>query len=154
MGGLRLFKMLKGPWESRNSSVELDMRIYFAHALCTYGYPIEKAERKQIRNSFPRCKIIDPGSYEGNPEKSLKGMNFCYELIDTCDMLVFSRLLGKVTSGVGVEIRYALSKSIRVYELHSKSVKSIKKPVRYLSREKTRHLFRVWRRENTCRTHH
>jgi hypothetical protein len=121
------------------------MRIYHAHAMCTYGKPIERAERKQIRNSFRNCRIVDPGSYEGNPEKSEKGLSYCFELIRTCDALVFARLLKQVTAGVGQEIAFALSKDIPVYELSGKKVKSIKKPLRCLTRESSVDLFHIWR---------
>jgi hypothetical protein len=121
------------------------MRIYHAHALCTYGTRTEKVERRQIKAKFPRCKIVDPGQFENSVEKQVKGMKYCFELIRDCDALVFSRLLKKVTAGVGVEIRYALSHSIRVYELRGKSVRRVTKPLRYLSREDSRDLFRTWR---------
>ncbi|HKM78952.1 MAG TPA: hypothetical protein VJZ03_07725, partial [Candidatus Bathyarchaeia archaeon] len=100
------------------------IRIYHAHAMCTYGTRIARAERKQIRTRFPRAKIIDPDKYEGNIEKKIKGMKYCFELIKKCDALVFSRLLKKVTAGVGLEVRYALANHIRVYELRDEQIKS------------------------------
>lgn len=36
------------------------MRVYYSHAMWTYGKPIESVERKQIRNRFPKCRIVDP----------------------------------------------------------------------------------------------
>jgi hypothetical protein len=116
--------------------------------MCTYGTSTEKAERRRIRSSFPKYKIIDPGEYKGNIEKQIKGMQYCFELIDNCDQLVFSRLLKEITAGVGLEIKYALSKNIQVYELVGKRVKTIKKPMRHLSRLESIRLFRVWRRMN------
>lgn len=121
------------------------MKVYYAHAMCTYGNLIERAERKRIRARFARCRIVDPGEYEGNPEKKAKGMEYCCELIRNCDVLVFSRLLREITSGVGLEIGYALTKGIRVYELRSHHFKVIKKPPHYLSRESTVQLYRIWR---------
>jgi len=128
--------------------MESGMRIYYAHAICTYGARIEKAERKRIKVCFPKCRIVDPGNYEGNLEKRANGMKYCFELIRDCDALVFSRLLKKITSGVGLEIRYALSKGIRVYELCGREVKSIKRPLRYLSRKNTIDLYWRWRQIN------
>lgn len=124
------------------------MRIYYAHAKCTYGSPTEKTEKKQIKAVFPKCKIIDPGKHEGNIEKTTKEMKYCYGLISTCDALVFSRLLRRITSGVGKEIKYALRNGIRVYELRGKNFKSIKKSLPYLSRKNTIRLYRRWRLMN------
>jgi hypothetical protein len=123
------------------------MRIYHAHALCTYGTQTERAERRQIRATFPKCKIVDPGQFENSVEKQVKGMKYCFELIRDCDALVFSKLLKKVTTGVGLEIRYALAHHIRVYELKGKSIRQVTKPLRYLSRKHSRDLFRTWRME-------
>ena len=121
------------------------MKVYYAHALCTYGNPIERAERKQIRVKFPRCTIVDPGEYEGNPEKKAKGMAYCCKLISGCDALVFSRLFREITSGVGLEIGYALSKRIRVYELQFSRFKVVTKAPNYLSRESTVKVYQIWR---------
>jgi hypothetical protein len=121
------------------------MRIYYAHAICTYGTQTERAERKVIRARFPKCRIIDPGNYEGNIEKRTKGMSYCFGLIAKCDVLVFARLLNQITSGVGLEIVHALSKGISVYELDGQRVKTIKKKLPFLSREATVDLYNVWR---------
>jgi hypothetical protein len=123
------------------------MRIYYAHALITYRTQTEKAERKQITARFPKCEIIDPGEYEGNIEKTLGGMEYCFQWIRSCDALIFSRLKTKITAGVGREINYALRNGVKVYELHDKRVKSIRKPVTYLSRKRTRRLYSSWRLE-------
>jgi hypothetical protein len=122
-----------------------EMRVYYAHAMCIYGHPVERAERRQIKRRFPKCKIIDPGEYEGNLEKKVRGMQYCFELISNCDLLVFSRLYKQITSGVGLEISYALSKGIRVYELCGKRLKEIKRPRSCLSRQSTVQLYRIWR---------
>jgi nucleoside 2-deoxyribosyltransferase len=121
------------------------MKVYYAHAMCTYGNPIERAESKRIRARFAGCRVVDPGEYEGNPEKKTKGMEYCCKLIRNCDVLVFSRLLKEITSGVGLEIGYALTNGIRVYELRGHHFKVIKKPPHYLSRESTIQLYRIWR---------
>ena len=123
------------------------MRVYYSHAICTYRTQTEKAERKQIRARFPKYKIIDPGEYEGNIEKTLGGMEYCFQLIRSCDALIFSRLKTKITAGVGKEINYALRNGVRVYELRGKHVKSIREPVAYLSRKRTVRLYSLWRLE-------
>ena len=121
------------------------MKIYYAHAICLYGTEIEQEEIKLIKSHFPNCQITDPGSYEGNLEKKLEGMTYCYDLIKLCDGLVFSKLIGKVTSGVGLEITFSLTQKISVYLLENTKFTGVKKPVRYLSRGDTIRHYDLWR---------
>ncbi|HXW36926.1 MAG TPA: hypothetical protein VEJ36_03350 [Nitrososphaerales archaeon] len=122
------------------------VKLYYAHAMCTYGTDIEKTEIEQISKRFPTYDIIDPGAHEGNPEKSRAQMQYCFGLIDLCDAFVFSRLLGKVTAGVGLEIVHALSKGIIVYDFAGGGFKPVKKPVAYLSRDETIRHYEFWSR--------
>ncbi len=121
------------------------MRVYYAHAMCTYGTDIEQEEIKLIKAHLPNSDIINPEAHEGNPEKSLQGMKYCFRLIDGCDVLVFSKLLQKITAGVGLEVNFALSKKIPVYLLQNAGLKRVEKPVRYLSREDTMRHYKYWR---------
>jgi len=121
------------------------MRLYYAHAMVLYGTEIEKAETEIIRTRLPGCELVDPGEYEGNPEKSEQGMQYCFKLIDGCDALAFSKLLGKITSGVGLEANYALSKYMPVYFIDGNSLSRITKRVSYLTREDTWKHYDFWR---------
>lgn len=121
------------------------MQLYYAHAMCIYKTEIEKVEIGLIRKHFPTHEIIDPGSFQENTEKSKQGMSYCFRLIDKCDSLVFTRLLGKVTSGVGLEIDHALLKKFPVYELKDGKIRQITKSVKYLSREETWKHYDFWR---------
>lgn len=121
------------------------MKIYYAHAMCKYGTDDEQEELEHIRKNFPDHSIVDPGSYSNNPEKHLDSMNYCKRLVSGCDMLVFTRLLGKITSGVGIEINHALSENKMVFELKKGKIKPVKKSVKYISREKTISLYRKYR---------
>lgn len=121
------------------------MKIYYAHAMCIYGTDDEKIELEQIQESFPEHSIVDPGSYASNPEKQDGGMEYCKKLVSNCDKLVFSRLLGKITAGVGIEINHALELGKMVYELKDNKVKQIKKPVKYISRADTISLYGKYR---------
>jgi hypothetical protein len=123
-------------------------QIYYAHAMCIYKTKFEKAEKKLIRKHLPNCLIVDPGSFQNNEEKSKQGMNYCFDLIDNCNALAFTRLLGKVTSGVGLEIRHALRKGIPVFEVEDGSIKQITRPIKYLSRKATRNHYRLWELAN------
>ena len=84
------------------------MKIYYAHAMCIYGTDDEKEEILKIKNLFPDHAIVDPGTYASNPDKREEGMEYCKKLVFGCDKLVFTRLLGKITSGVELEINHAL----------------------------------------------
>lgn len=50
------------------------MRVYYAHAMVLYGTEIEKAEMEIIRTHLSGYELVDPGEYEGNPEKSEQAM--------------------------------------------------------------------------------
>jgi hypothetical protein len=84
-------------------------RIYHAHAICTYGRPAEQHEQALIRLVFPEYEIVDPGLAKENEEKLLGGMDYCKKLVESCDALAFSRILGRVNAGVGVEVGHALA---------------------------------------------
>jgi len=75
-----------------------------AHAICMYGWPAERHELATIRRSFRGSSIGNPAAYSDNPEKRRDTMGFCLRLVAEADAVVFSRVLGKVTSGVGKEV--------------------------------------------------
>ena len=114
------------------------MKVYYAHAMLLYRTKREKEESKQIMRRFPNCTLVNPSKLQ-RPEDG--GMDFYKNIVARCDSLVFSRLAGRVTTGVGIEIKYALSLGKTVYELRSAKLFRVKKPAKYLSREKTRKLF-------------
>ncbi len=113
------------------------MKLYYAHPMPFYGTKHESNEKQQILKNFPQAEIIDPGTFQSNPEKRRLGMEFCFKLISKCKILVFSKFRGKITSGVGIEINFAISKGIEVFELNVKKLKKVKKPVDYLSISET-----------------
>jgi len=119
------------------------MKIYYSHAIPTYGTELERLEKEQIKENFPESVIVDPGSFQDNPEKMLGGMEYCLRLVENCDGLVFSRFLKTITAGVGKEINHALKKKMPVHELQNGKIRKVTKPVKYLSREETRILYRV-----------
>lgn len=121
------------------------MKIYYAHAMCIYGTDDEKEEILQIKDNFPDHLIVDPGTYANNPEKRNGGMEYCLNLVSVCDILVFTRLLGKITAGVGLEINHALDSGKFVYALKKDKIKQIKKQVKYISRKNTITLYTKYR---------
>lgn len=119
------------------------MKIYYSHAMPLYGTKAELEEKQQIVKHLPEATLIDPGSYQDNPEKRKGGMEYCLRLVEKCDALVFTRFLGKITAGVGLEINHALSKKMLVHELKKGKLQKIQKPVKHLSRDETVTLYRL-----------
>ena len=109
------------------------MKLYYSHAMPLYGTIIEKNEKKQILETIPFVEIVDPGSYQDNPEKRLGGMNYCLKLVDECDAVAFSRFKGEITAGVGKEVNYAISRNVPVYEIKEGKLINVKEPVEHLS---------------------
>ena len=114
------------------------LRVYYAHAICLYGTEREKKELVLIREKFKDTEIISPANYQNRP------MDFYLRLVDKCHIVVFSRLLGKVTAGVGKEVNHALKKGKDVYMLNEVSLIPIKSPVKCISRQSTRELYQEW----------
>ena len=112
--------------------------IYYAHAMCLYGPEVERAEVAAITRRLPSCCVVDPGTIQQDAGKGDDdGMRYLLRVIDCCDTLVFSRLLGKVTAGVGLEVNHALARRIPVYELGDGTVSQVAARVEFLSREET-----------------
>ena len=110
-----------------------------------YGTEVETAEIASIIKNLPSCFVVDPSALQNRAEKSDDGMRYFFKVIDYCDVLVFSRLLGKITSGVGLEVNHALARLIRVYELDDGRVWRVIAPVEFLSREDTVKQYALWR---------
>jgi len=106
-----------------------------------YGTKQERRERLLIEQHFPGHEIVDPGAIQTNPEKRRRGMEYCLELVETCDSVVFTRFLSVITAGVGKEVNHALSKGKLVHELQGVRVVPVTEPVAYLSREETVELY-------------
>jgi hypothetical protein len=119
--------------------------LYYAHAMCIYGTTAEKLELKCIRSEFHGVRVVNPSKYDGHPEKLVDTVGFCLHLIERCDTVVFSRLLGKVTAGVGKEVNHALRLGLPVFELVDDRLKRRKRRVKYISRVATIRLYRRWR---------
>ena len=117
------------------------MNIYYSHAIPLYGTDEEENEKRQILMSIPKANIVDPGSFQDNPEKRRGGMEYCLKLVEKCDELVFSKYFGKITAGVGKEINHALSIKMPVHELWNGKLKKVTRKVKYLSILATRRLY-------------
>lgn len=113
--------------------------------MCIYGSDDEEVEKNHIMIHFPDHLIVDPGTYQDNIAKKNGGMEYCKKLVSGCDILVFSRLLGKITAGVEIEINHALTENKSVYELVKGKIVEVQKPVKGISRSETVSLYDVWR---------
>ena len=98
-----------------------------------YGNPKEISEKSQIKKNIPAVTIVDPGTYQDNPEKRRDGMEYCLKLVKECDSLVFSKYHGEITAGVGKEVNFAIENKMPVYELNGGKLHRIEQSVAYLS---------------------
>lgn len=123
--------------------------IYYAHAMCLYDHPLEREELRCIRAAFPSHAVINPAAYDDEPGMRADPMAFCYGLIDQAEGVVFSRVLGKITAGVGAEVNYALRTGKEVFELQEvpdgRLLERVVRPVRFINPEASRVLFRRFR---------
>jgi hypothetical protein len=113
--------------------------------MCLYCTEVESAEVVAITRCLPFYEIVNPSTLQSHVDKSDDGMRYFYRMIDYCDALVFSRLLGKITAGVGLEVNHALTRLIPVYELGNGRILRVTEPVRFLSREETLKQYAFWR---------
>ncbi len=117
------------------------MKIYYAHAMCLYGEPDERKHLARIRREFRRCEVVNPADYDGDPAKMRDTVGFCLNLVEGCDAVVFCRLLGKITAGVGKEVNYALRVGKPVFELQGARIVRRARRVAYISRRDTLRLY-------------
>lgn len=121
--------------------------IYYAHAMCLYGRADERQQLARIRKKFRRSKIVNPADYDGHPLKQADTVGFCLKLVEGCDLVVFSRLLGKITAGVGKEVNHALKIGKPVFELSLAKIVRRTRKVAHVSRRDTIVLYRRYRRD-------
>jgi|GEM_PF-1206067 hypothetical protein len=112
--------------------------------MCIYGTAFENAELLAIAAHLPDCEIVNPGTLQTNQGKS-DGMAYWFRLIDCRDALIFSRLLNRITSGVGLEVNHVLARPIPVHELSHGKMVGVAKPVQFMTREETLKQFEFWR---------
>ncbi len=121
-------------------------RLYYAHPICIYGRVAERRELAIIRRKFRDREIVNPADYRYEPEKLRDTIGFCLRLVAGSDVVVFSRLLGKVTAGVGKEVNHALRLGKPVYEIVARGVVRRQRKVAYITRRQTVALYKRWRR--------
>ena len=120
-------------------------KVYDAHAICLYGRADEREELRRICRGFRRGTVVNPARYDGHSDKQADTVGFCLKLVDKCDVVVFSRLLGRITAGVGKEVNHDLKKGKSVFELTADKIQPCTRRVKYVSRAATRKLYREYR---------
>lgn len=121
-------------------------KVYYAHAMCTYGEVDEWRELRHIRRELSRISVVNPASYDGHPLKQADTVGFCLKLVEGCDVIVFTRLMGKITAGVGKEVNHALKIGKPVFELTNGKLVCRHRKVAYISRSATVKLYKKYRR--------
>ena len=133
------------PTPSRGTSRSRSKYVYYAHAMCIYRRREERDQLRVIRQGFRKFRIVNPAVYDGHPEKLADTIGFCLRLVEASDMVVYSRLLGKITAGVGKEINHALRKGKPVFEVSGRRLIRRTRRVSYISRRATISLYERWR---------
>jgi len=126
-------------------------RIYFAHPICVYGSPQEEVQLQRIRSRFPRAKILNPAEHAADVLDPGTVMNHYLGLLKGCDLVVFTLLYGRITSGVGKEVNFAIDRGIEVYELRGRRFLRRKRRVTFASRAATVRLYERWSRSHSSR---
>lgn len=120
--------------------------VYYAHAMCIYRRREERDQLRAIRRGLPRrSQIVNPAVFDGHPEKLADTIGFCLRLVEASDAVVFSRLVGKISAGVGREINHALKKGKPVFEVSGQRLVRRTRRVTYISRRATISLYERWR---------
>lgn len=90
-------------------------KIYYAHHLWKYNTKIEEYELEVIKRYFPNAKIINPNGYiEQGREESII-MKDCLEVIENCNILIFSSVNGVIGRGVFNEFNKASKLGLPIY---------------------------------------
>ena len=82
------------------------MKIYYAHSRMKYHTIMERYEIALIKHKYPDAEIINPNGMINQTLPVEEIMEQCFEIIDSCDMLVFSSVSGAVGLGVYKEVEY------------------------------------------------
>lgn len=122
----------------------MPVKVYYAHAICIFGSAQEQQELSWIRIAFKDADVVSPSDPKFHWQKATRNIPFFLDLVDTCDTLVFSRLYGEITAGVGQEVNRALEKGKLVYELSDGAVARVTTLVAAISPEATRVLYHKW----------
>lgn len=91
------------------------MKIYYAHHLWKYNTKIEEYELEVINRYFPNAEIINPNGYIKQDREESIIMKDCLEVIENCNILIFSSVNGVVGRGVVNEFNKASKLGLPIY---------------------------------------
>jgi len=79
------------------------MRIYHAHPVTTYGTERERVEQEIIVKHFKGCTIVNPAYFAQMVDHG--DTEFYLNLVDSCDVVVYSDIAGFLTAGVARKLK-------------------------------------------------
>lgn len=131
-------------------------RVFYSHSMMIYGTDDEQVEKDRINNMFSDFGIVSPKLYEGDSEqmidmmgklygendrKKIEEMEFYKLIVGSCQMLVYSKWKGEITSGVAIEVNHAIDIGIPVFELDGDEIIPQKDHVHGLSYKETTKMY-------------
>lgn len=93
------------------------MKIYYAHHVWKYGTPIEDYELDCIKKKFGGAEIINPRTSLPQDKSETEILQAAYDIIKSCDALVFSTVSGMIGHGVFNEVTVAANSGIEIYQI-------------------------------------
>ena len=96
------------------------MKAYYAHSIFKYNTDVEKYEISLIPYS-----VVNPNGCVNQTLSEAEIMHECFNLIDECDVLVFSSLDGVIGKGVADEIKHALINGKQVFYIFNNMLNKI-----------------------------
>ena len=91
-------------------------KLYFAHSKLIYDTDLEKQQLELIEQKFPKYEIISP-----NVNIVFSGMIGCFQIIEDCQLLIFSTIDNFIGKGVHSEIEFAKNIGIKILWLNDES---------------------------------
>ena len=93
-------------------------QLYYAHPIDLYGTQQEKRDVELLGNVFTDYVIFNPNSDDCEDGYALGGMEYFYNIVEQCDLVVFRGYPGgRIPAGVAGEVERATKHSIPVLEL-------------------------------------
>ena len=87
------------------------MRVYYSHSMLSYGTFLDTMFKGHLHTLFKNDVIIDPSLLR------TKNMKLYYDLIESCDTLVFTEYDRSIGKGVFCEIEHAKKVGVPVFLL-------------------------------------
>lgn len=97
-------------------------KIYYAHNMLQYGSNIEAQDIETLEKLG--FEVINPNHPDNEAEyfkrkKEQPGKEFTVftDLVKTCDFLAFRSIMGRISAGVGKEIKFAKEHNLPIIEM-------------------------------------